>query len=89
MTKPSFQPHIGDEVVFDLPEKADDGPKAEDIPLSLLYEDEALAVVIKPEGMVVHPAPGNQSGTLVNALLYRMDALSGIGGDRGIVHRLI
>lgn len=88
--KPSFQPHIGDEVVVDLPNIADTPPQAEDIPLSLVYEDEALAVVVKPAGMVVHPAPGSQSGTLVNALLYRMEALSALAGeDRpGIVHRL-
>ena len=63
---------------------------AEDIPLSVLYEDEHLIVVDKPAGMVVHPAVGNPDGTLVNALLHHCDDLSGIGGEErpGIVHRL-
>ncbi|RMH11734.1 MAG: RluA family pseudouridine synthase, partial [Gemmatimonadetes bacterium] len=62
----------------------------EAIPLDVLYEDEALLVVNKPAGMVVHPAPGHRSGTLVNALLAHVDDLSGIGGTLrpGIVHRL-
>ena len=88
--QPSFRPKNGDEVVLTLPETADSSNIAEDIPITLLYEDEALAVVIKPCGMVVHPAAGNESGTLVNALLYHLDSLSGIGGEKrpGIVHRL-
>lgn len=64
---------------------------AEDIPLDVVYEDEWLIVINKPSGMVVHPAPGNESGTLVNALLYHCkDSLSGIGGVMrpGIVHRI-
>ena len=63
---------------------------AEDIALSIVYEDDSLAVVFKPSGMVVHPAAGNPSGTLVNALLYRLDNLSGIGGEKrpGLVHRI-
>lgn len=63
---------------------------AEDIPLNLLYEDAHLAVVAKPRGLVVHPAPGHPSGTLVNALLHRCRDLSGVGGvlRPGIVHRL-
>ncbi len=63
----------------------------EDIPLDIIYEDQDLLVVNKPAGMVVHPAPGNQSGTLVNALLHHCgDSLAGIGGEKrpGIVHRL-
>jgi len=66
-------------------------PQAEDIPLVVAYEDEHLIVIDKPAGMVVHPAPGNMSATLVNALLHHCTAtLSGIGGVRrpGIVHRL-
>lgn len=65
-------------------------PQAEDIDLEILYQDEDLAVVVKPCGMVVHPAAGNEEGTLVNALLYHLDSLSGIGGEirPGIVHRL-
>ena len=87
---PSFKPKFGDIVAVNIPEKEDTANIAEDIPITLLYEDESLAVVIKPCGMVVHPAAGNESGTLVNALLYHLDSLSGIGGEKrpGIVHRL-
>ncbi|MDD4844521.1 MAG: RluA family pseudouridine synthase [Anaerotignum sp.] len=63
----------------------------EDIPLDILYEDEDVIVVNKPQGMVVHPAPGHTSGTLVNALMHHFgDALSGINGEKrpGIVHRI-
>jgi len=64
--------------------------RPQDIPLDVVYEDEALLVVNKAAGMVVHPAPGHPDGTLVNALLFRVKDLSGIGGKRrpGIVHRL-
>jgi 23S rRNA pseudouridine1911/1915/1917 synthase len=64
--------------------------EAQEIPLDLLYEDEHLAVVEKPAGMVVHPAPGHPDGTLVNALLHHLDDLSGVGGELrpGIVHRI-
>ena len=64
--------------------------QAEDLPLEIVYEDEHLAVVNKRKGMVVHPAAGNPSGTLVNALLYHLDSLSGINGviRPGIVHRI-
>ena len=87
---PSFKPKFGDIVAVNIPETEDTANIAEDIPITLLYEDESLAVVIKPCGMVVHPAAGNESGTLVNALLYHLDSLSGIGGEKrpGIVHRL-
>jgi 23S rRNA pseudouridine1911/1915/1917 synthase len=63
---------------------------AEDIPLVVAYEDDEVLVVDKPAGMVVHPAAGHESGTLVNALLHHVDDLSGIGGEKrpGIVHRL-
>lgn len=62
----------------------------ENIPLDILYEDQDVLVINKPQGMVVHPAPGNYAGTLVNALLYHCKDLSGIGGTKrpGIVHRL-
>lgn len=66
-------------------------PEAQEIPLTILYEDRDLIVLDKPAGLVVHPAPGNQDGTLVNALLaHAGDELSGIGGEKrpGIVHRL-
>lgn len=65
-------------------------PAAEDIPVRIVYEDEALLVVDKPPGLVVHPAPGHARGTLVNALLFHCPTLSGVGGEvrPGIVHRL-
>jgi 23S rRNA pseudouridine1911/1915/1917 synthase len=74
-----------------VPEAAPARPEAEDIPLTILYEDADLIVLDKPAGLVVHPAPGNYEGTLVNALLAHCgDSLTGIGGERrpGIVHRL-
>lgn len=90
VTKPSFVANTGDKVVMTLPQVQETEAKAEDIPLLVVYEDEALAVINKPHGLVVHPAAGNQSGTLVNALLHHLDSLSGIGGVKrpGIVHRL-
>ena len=62
----------------------------EDIPLEIVYQDEDICVVNKPAGMVVHPAPGNYSGTLVNALMFHLTDLSGVGGETrpGIVHRI-
>ena len=65
-------------------------PRAEALPLTILYEDDDLVVVDKPAGMVVHPAAGHAAGTLVNALLHHVNGLSGIGGEArpGIVHRL-
>lgn len=81
----------GDEITVNLPEPEEYEAVAEDIPLDVVYEDSDIIVVNKPEGMVVHPAPGNYTGTLVNALLYHCrDSLSGIGGVMrpGIVHRI-
>ena len=81
----------GDEVAVNLPEAKECEIEAENIPLDIVYEDEDIAVINKRSGMVVHPAPSNYSGTLVNALLYHMkDSLSGIGGVMrpGIVHRI-
>ena len=80
----------GQEVILRVPAPREATPQAEEIPLEVLYEDEDLAVVIKPRGMVVHPAAGHPDGTLVNALLARLDTLGGIGGELrpGIVHRL-
>lgn len=65
-------------------------PQAENLPLEILYQDRDIAVVVKPRGMVVHPAPGHEDGTLVNALLHHLESLGGIGGELrpGIVHRL-
>ena len=88
--KTGFSVNPGDAVELTIPDPVELTVEKEDIPLEILYEDEDVAVVIKPWGMVVHPAPGNETGTLVNALLYAMDDLSGIGGVKrpGIVHRL-
>ena len=80
----------GDAVRYILPEAKPIEVMPEDIPLDILYEDGDLCVVNKPRGMVVHPAVGNESGTLVNALLFHFDGLSTIGGEvrPGIVHRI-
>ena len=81
----------GDEIDITLPEPEPLDALPEDIPLDVVYEDDYIIVINKPSGMVVHPAPGNYSGTLVNALLYHCkDSLSGIGGvfRPGIVHRI-
>ncbi len=81
--------------IGDVVEAFDPAPKElslapEDIPIDIVWQDEDFAVVNKPQGMVVHPAPGAYDGTLVNALLYKLDSLSGINGvvRPGIVHRL-
>lgn len=80
----------GDIITVTLPEPVEAEPAAEDIPLDILFQDADLLVVNKPAGMVVHPGAGNESGTLVNALLHHVTDLSGIGGELrpGIVHRL-
>ena len=81
----------GDTVVITLPDPTPTGTQAENIRLEIVYEDNDLLVVNKPKGMVVHPAAGNYTGTLVNALLYHCgDSLSGINGEirPGIVHRI-
>jgi 23S rRNA pseudouridine1911/1915/1917 synthase len=80
----------GDQISVELPAPVPTSAQPEDIPVPVLYEDADLLVVNKPAGMVVHPAAGHSSGTLVNALLHHVDDLSGIGGELrpGIVHRL-
>jgi 23S rRNA pseudouridine1911/1915/1917 synthase len=80
----------GQTVTVDVPEPTDPTPEAEALDLPILYQDADLAVIDKPAGMVVHPAAGHASGTLVNALLHHVNDLSGIGGEKrpGIVHRL-
>ena len=80
----------GVEIILTVPAPREAVPQAENIPLEILYEDEDLAVVVKPRGMVVHPAAGHWEGTLVNALLGQLSSLGGIGGELrpGIVHRL-
>jgi 23S rRNA pseudouridine1911/1915/1917 synthase len=90
-SKPSHKVRNNDKLLVKLPEPTHDLPVAENIPLEILYEDEFLALVNKPWNMVVHPAKGNWSGTLVNALQYHFkEALSNINGTHrpGIVHRL-
>lgn len=90
-TDPSYRLKAGDDIVLDAPPPEAAEPEPEDIPLDILYEDDALLVLNKPVGMVVHPAPGSPDGTLVNALLHHCgDSLKGIGGVKrpGIVHRL-
>ena len=79
-----------DEIEVEIPPPVPAVPEPEDIPLSIVFEDDDLLVVDKPPGMVVHPAPGHFTGTLVNALLHHCPNLSGIGGVArpGIVHRL-
>ncbi len=87
----SYTVKAGDEIVFTPSEPTESLALPEDIPLSVVYEDADLLVIDKPKGMVVHPAPGNESGTLVNALLHHCKGqLSGIGGvlRPGIVHRI-
>lgn len=85
----SYRPRTGEAVVVVVPPAPGRDVLPEDIPLSVVHEDEHLIVVDKPAGMVVHPAPGNWSGTLVNALLGRGSLAEGSGEDRpGIVHRI-
>jgi 23S rRNA pseudouridine1911/1915/1917 synthase len=79
-----------DRISIDIPDASPATVDAEELPLPILYQDRDLVVVDKPAGMVVHPAAGHSSGTLVNALLHHVGDLSGIGGEKrpGIVHRL-
>lgn len=86
-----YELRCGDEIEVILPPPEPSEVTAENIPLNIVFEDEDILIINKPSGMVVHPAPGNYSGTLVNALLYHCkDTLSGIGGviRPGIVHRI-
>jgi 23S rRNA pseudouridine1911/1915/1917 synthase len=88
--RPSRRVEVGDEIEALPPESAAALPEAQALPLRVLYEDEDVIVVDKAAGMVVHPAPGHPSGTLVNALLHHCRDLAGVGGvlRPGIVHRL-
>ncbi len=88
--KPSQAVSSGDVVKATLPDAEEYSAKPENIPLDIIYEDGDVAVVNKPQGMTVHAGNGNTEGTLVNALLYRLDSLSGINGvlRPGIVHRI-
>lgn len=80
----------GDKAVFVLPDARVLSAEPENIPIDIIYEDDCIAVINKPQGMVVHPACGAENGTLVNALLYNLSSLSSINGviRPGIVHRL-
>ncbi len=90
ISKNSVKVKEGDEVILLLPPSVVPDIRPEDIPLDILYEDSDVIVVNKPKGMVVHPAAGHYEGTLVNALLYHCEDLSGINGVMrpGIVHRI-
>ena len=88
---PEYRVNAGDKISVVVPEAEPAKPTAEKIPLDIVYEDKDVIVIDKPAGLVVHPAAGNRSGTLVNALIAHCGAsLSGIGGEKrpGIVHRL-
>jgi 23S rRNA pseudouridine1911/1915/1917 synthase len=88
---PAYHVTSGDTITIDVPEAAAAEPLGEDIALEIVYEDDDIVVINKPRGLVVHPAAGHETGTLVNALIAHCGAsLSGIGGVRrpGIVHRL-
>ena len=88
---PAYHVAKGDTIIIDVPEAVPAEPKAEDIALDIVYEDDDIIVIDKPRGLVVHPAAGHETGTLVNALIAHCGtSLSGIGGVRrpGIVHRL-
>ena len=89
-TKAGADIKTGDEVSLCVPEAVEYAVKAEDIPIEIIYQDADFAVVNKPKGMTVHIGNGVVNGTLVNALLYHLDSLSGIGGvlRPGIVHRI-
>lgn len=88
--KPGYRIRVGDVVRIGRPAPQESHVLAEEIPLAVIFEDADVLVIDKPRGMVVHPAPGSESGTLVNAVLAHSDDLSGIGGETrpGIVHRL-
>ncbi|WP_163194783.1 RluA family pseudouridine synthase [Clostridium thermarum] len=90
IVKSNYKLKTGDVVEAVIPDPVELSVEAEDIPLEILYEDSDVLVVNKPQGMVVHPAAGNQSGTLVNAILNHCSDLSGINGviRPGIVHRI-
>jgi 23S rRNA pseudouridine1911/1915/1917 synthase len=88
--KPSQRVETGQEVTVDVPAATPSSMASQDLPLTILHEDEDVVVIDKPAGLVVHPAAGHPDQTLVNALLHHVHDLSGIGGELrpGIVHRL-
>ncbi|TXG96784.1 MAG: RluA family pseudouridine synthase [Nevskiaceae bacterium] len=88
---PAYHVNAGDTITIDVPPAAPAEPEGEDIPLTIVFEDDDLIVIDKPKNLVVHPAAGHETGTLVNALIAHCGAsLSGIGGVKrpGIVHRI-
>src|SRR5436305_9316667 len=88
---PGHRVNAGDIIALTVPPDAPAEPAPENIPLNIIHEDDTLIVIDKPKGLVVHPAAGNQTGTLVNALIAHCgESLAGIGGVKrpGIVHRL-
>lgn len=90
VTKCSYKIALNDEIIVTFKETEDLNVEPQDIPLDIVYEDKDVIVINKPQGMVVHPAPGNYKNTLVNALLYHCKDLSSINGVKrpGIVHRI-
>ena len=88
--KPSYIVETGDYIRVEFPKPKELEIMPEDIPLDIVFQDEDIVIINKPQDMVVHPAPGNYSGTLVNGLLFHIDTLSSINGiiRPGIVHRL-
>mgnify|MGYP004703052767 CR=1 FL=1 len=89
-TSKKYQTKLEDEIIIEIPDPTVLNIIPENIPLEIVYEDEDVIIVNKPQGMVVHPAPGNYTGTMVNALMYRAETLSSINGviRPGIVHRI-
>lgn len=89
-TSKNYKVNLDDVIIIDIPEPETLSVEPQDIPIEIVYEDDDVIVVNKPAGMVVHPAPGNYDGTLVNALLYHCKNLSSINGviRPGIVHRI-
>lgn len=89
-SKAGAEIRAGDGVSVEIPDAEECSVRAENIPIDIVYQDKDIAVVNKPQGMTVHIGNGNTEGTLVNALLYSLDSLSGIGGvlRPGIVHRI-
>lgn len=90
VAKPSQSVSDGDKISVTLPDPVECAARPEDIPVEIIYEDDDVAVINKPQGLTVHAGNGNADGTLVNALLFRLGNLSGIGGviRPGIVHRI-
>jgi 23S rRNA pseudouridine1911/1915/1917 synthase len=88
--KPSYKLKGGEQVLVRIPVEKEHSLQPKEVPFEILYEDEDLAVIYKPAGIVVHPAPGHLDDTLVHGLLHKLRSLSGVGGELrpGIVHRL-